>query len=452
MQTTLLLSLLILNFVHVLAFPSIAIEAAHHAARDTQPETKRCPFSNSQSGQKDKRLLGVIGSPGFDAASQRIDVSGSHAFVPPNFAAGEVRGPCPGLNALANHNYLPHNGWASLTQYVEATNRVFGMGIDLATFLSTYSLVIDGNPLGIPPGWSMGGPVPGLGGGLLSGLLGQPKGLTGSHNKQETDASPTHGDLYAFNGNNYDVQLPFFTALYDLQKTAAVPNYNLDVLFQHRQNRLDHSKATNPNFFYGPFTGILISAATHTFIYRFMANKSAEHPEGILDKETLKSFFGITGPEGNLVANSGQERIPENWYRRAIGDEYTIPFLSIDIIKLNLAVPDGVRLGGNTGTPNSFVGLNLGELTGGVYNAGNILQGNNAQCLAYQAAQQAAPDILKGSGLLADITRALGLLNKVLNPIISQLACPKLEKIDREQFNQFPGFRRSGGTSGGVKI
>ena len=37
-------------------------------------------------------------------------VSGSHKFIPPNFQAGDQRGPCPGLNALANHGYIGRNG------------------------------------------------------------------------------------------------------------------------------------------------------------------------------------------------------------------------------------------------------------------------------------------------------------------------------------------------------
>jgi len=32
----------------------------------------------------------------------------------PNYAAGDVRGACPGLNALANHGYMPRNGVASV--------------------------------------------------------------------------------------------------------------------------------------------------------------------------------------------------------------------------------------------------------------------------------------------------------------------------------------------------
>lgn len=71
------------------------------------------------------------------------------------------------------------------------------MGLDVATFLSTYGTVMDGNPLSIPPGWSIGGPPKntGLLGNLL-GLLSQPQGISGSHNKYETDSSPTRGDLY----------------------------------------------------------------------------------------------------------------------------------------------------------------------------------------------------------------------------------------------------------------
>jgi hypothetical protein len=65
------------------------------------------------------------------------------------------------------------------------------MGIDLATFLAVYGAVIDGDLTS----WSIGGPPPSD---LLSsvGLLSQPQGISGSHNKYENDASPTRGDLY----------------------------------------------------------------------------------------------------------------------------------------------------------------------------------------------------------------------------------------------------------------
>lgn len=70
-------------------------------------------------------------------------------------------------------------------------NVVFGMGVDLATFLAIYGAVFDGDLVS----WSIGGPPPG---GLLGdiGLLGKPQGISKSHNKYESDASPTRGDLY----------------------------------------------------------------------------------------------------------------------------------------------------------------------------------------------------------------------------------------------------------------
>lgn len=52
----------------------------------------------AQASHKEKRINGI--APGFNAEAQRIDVSGEHAFVPPG--SGDKRGPCPGLNALAN--------------------------------------------------------------------------------------------------------------------------------------------------------------------------------------------------------------------------------------------------------------------------------------------------------------------------------------------------------------
>jgi hypothetical protein len=93
-------------------------------------------------------------------------------------------GPCPGLNAMANHNYIPHNGVATITQFIQGTYEVFGMGADLAAFLSVYGAVEDGDLTS----WSIGGPpgILGLGG----------NGLIGSHNKYEADASPTRPDLY----------------------------------------------------------------------------------------------------------------------------------------------------------------------------------------------------------------------------------------------------------------
>ena len=41
-----------------------------------------------------------------------------------------------------------------------------------------------------------------------------------------------------------------------------------------------------------------------------LANHSSEYPDGYLDKETFKSFFGITGESGAFNYQPGYERIP----------------------------------------------------------------------------------------------------------------------------------------------
>ena len=71
-----------------------------------------------------------------------------------------------------------------------------------------------------------------------------------------------------YNGDVSTLRVPKFQNLYDLQKDAAVPNYDLDVIIQHRKYTFDNSLDTNPYFFYAPFSGIAVANAAHTFIRR----------------------------------------------------------------------------------------------------------------------------------------------------------------------------------------
>lgn len=76
--------------------------------------------------------------------------------------------------------------------YPTNTMTVFGMGVDLATFLTVYSTIMAGDLAtvsigGVPPSSALLG---------IGGLLGQPQGLGNSHNRFESDVSPTRADLY----------------------------------------------------------------------------------------------------------------------------------------------------------------------------------------------------------------------------------------------------------------
>ena len=256
-------------------------------------------------------------------------------------------------------------------------------GVDLAGFLAVLGAALDGDLIS---SWSIGGPNPAVIG----------NGLIGSHNKYESDASPMRPDLFEY-GNNYEVRLEQFQAFYDMQKDVsnADSNYNLELLQEFRSQRFDQSIQNNPYFFNGPFSGVAVQPAAYTFIYRFMGNKSAEHPEGQLTKEVLKSFFGVTeNSDGSLSGGEGQERIPDNWYKRAVGAEYTIPFFILDLLQEAGVYPKFLDIGGNTGTTNTFTGVDVTNLTGGVYNTQSLLQGNNLFCFAYQFAQQGQVDLV----------------------------------------------------------
>ena len=78
----------------------------------------------------------------FDADLQYVSNTGDHAYVPPG--PGDQRGPCPGmdsantseldcwltlmtlgLNAMANHGYLPHSGVATIPVSQSQHNMIY---------------------------------------------------------------------------------------------------------------------------------------------------------------------------------------------------------------------------------------------------------------------------------------------------------------------------------------
>lgn len=292
----------------------------------------------------------------------------------------------------------------------------------MAAFLAAFGAVIDGSGLA----WSIGGtPTP-----AQAGLLPGGNGISGSHNKYESDASPTRPDLYE-EGNNYMTKANQFQQLIDISPGGEV---TLDSLTAFRSQRFDTQIANNPYFFNGPFTGVLVQPAAYTFIYRFMANHSEENPAGYLSYDVIKDWFGITGESGSFVANQGQERIPKNWYKRAIEYPYDTPYFLADLTAAAALHPKFLNIGGNTGTTNSFTGVDVTDLTGGVYNAQTLAEGNNFACFVYQFAAQVKPDVA-----LAVLNR----LTSLVGDLVGDLACPQLEGFDEDLLMQFPGYSRS---------
>lgn len=307
------------------------------------------------------------------------------------------------------------------------------MGLDLGAFLAVYGSIADGDGTS----WSIGGPTPDVG--ALTGLLGLgvPQGISNSHNKYESDVSPVRGDLYEY-GNDYLNQMSQFEALY--AKGAADDSYDIALLTEFRAERFNQSLYNNPYFFNAPFSGVIVQPAAYTFIFRFMANKSEEYPEGYLNGEVLKSFYSVTGEPGSFVYTPGYERIPDNWYTRNVADPYSIPYFAVDLNEAAMEYPQFLDIGGNLGEVDTFTGIDITNLTGGIYNLETLTEGNNLACFGFEIAVQFLPDLIEG--LLTD-TYAMGILGELLTNATYGLDCPQLDTIDTSQFAQFPGYADS---------
>lgn len=67
-------------------------------------------------------------------------------WAPPG--PGDVRGPCPALNTMANHGILPHNGKGlTVSMMMNAMHETFNIGLDVRTILAIGGLFASPNPL-----------------------------------------------------------------------------------------------------------------------------------------------------------------------------------------------------------------------------------------------------------------------------------------------------------------
>lgn len=171
----------------------------------------------------------------------------------------------------------------------------------------------------------------------------------------------------------------------------------------------------------------------------------------------------MSGPENKLVYSPGNERIPEGWFTRPAADPYTALSLFMDIQAISQKHPELVAFGGNTGTVNSFTGVNAADLTvssptfpaarqsltpppvqGGAYNSETLLQGNNLGCFLYQSVAAAAPDLIRQGGVIADVVGAVAKINSAVAQVTSGLGCPQLSKYDYNpsQLSKYPGYTK----------
>jgi hypothetical protein len=359
----------------------------------------------------------------FDPEKQLVNTSGEHEWRAPG--PGDIRGPCAGLNAAANHGYLQRNGIVDAGSINTGLWEAFGLDKTATIFLETATAIFNGDP--ISGKWSIGyhsdktSSLPPL----IGDLLGNETGICAyGHLRSEGDASITRGDWLAPEMNSNCASYPvFMQELFDLANQRTGGNITPRVLAEHSSNRKKHSIATNPFYFSPPYAGIAFTFGAHMFAYHLLANHSAEEPRGFLTQDVFMDFFSYKrGDDGKLNYKYGYERIPDNWYKRHPLDPWTLADILTSTAQQCLAYPGNCQVGGNTGTVNSFQGFDLGDITGGLINTSQDLEDPaKLGCFLAQAIQADTPSslskLLGGAALNKALAAASSSLSSAFEPL-----------------------------------
>ncbi|KAF9484105.1 Cloroperoxidase [Pholiota conissans] len=194
----------------------------------------------------------------------------------------DIRGPCPGLNTLASHGWLPRNGIASPSQIITAVQEGFNMGNDLALIVTYVAHLLDGNLVtdllsigGKTPKTGPNPPAPAIVGGL------------DTHGVFEGDTSMTRSD--AFFGDNHSFNETLFDQFVDFSNKFGGGFYNLTVAQELRFQRIQQSIATNPQFSF-TFPRYFTAFAESVFPLTFFTDGRHESPLQ-LDMTVARGFF-----------------------------------------------------------------------------------------------------------------------------------------------------------------
>lgn len=345
----------------------------------------------------------INGQPGNGKGGYQVPAPGdtAHEFLAPG--PNDIRGPCPGLNAAANHNFLAHDGVTTFNELVDAQQNLYNVGYDLSLLLAVLGLTLTDGDI-VTEKLSIGcdatartsvSPV----------LTGSQPGLDG-HNKFEADTSLTRDDYFLGDGDNFS----FNATLFAMMTETTGANYNRDGLAKYRYQRYQQSLEDNPNFYFGPLSLLLFGASS--FLYELMPSG----PDYLPDGPTISSFFGATNNSDGTYNFNNQEKIPENWYNRVT--PYSNTDVTAEILYQYLEYP--VLFGGATGN-GGFDTLNFGgSIENGVIVAPDT---NTVLCLLYQLATQSVPSSI--NSIITPVVNAVDFAASKLSPYFDNLGCPQ---------------------------
>ncbi|KAB5585891.1 hypothetical protein GE09DRAFT_944315 [Coniochaeta sp. 2T2.1] len=427
-----------------LAFPWMTPEGLEALMNhpDAQPAIKRklAEYEAATSGKVEARQLGTGLVPGlvsllggtlqavYDNVVGLIPtndaVKGLKKFPEPDYPfkapnPTDQRGPCPGLNTLANHGYIPRNGIATVGQLNAGTARLFNTSVDLSNLLSVGAVVEGGDILSQKV--SIGGPDSRVGilNGALNSIFGTPTGISGHGKFNEGDASATRLDFYLNHGDDLTFIPDLFKQMHQQALAKGDGTYSVEAIKEHFKSRYAASRAQNSQFYFNlPSAAVVMGA--YYFIPAFFSNGTLG-AGGVANEASITSFYGAQPKntsatawmDTNLEYAHIPERIPQQgWYRRAT--PLTIPEAAGGILDVYLYAKPAI---GGAGADQNWV---LGPLD--VPNNPQALS-----CFLYNAVYANFPsELFDALGVLASV---VNFVSGALVPGYKALGC----KVDFPQ-------------------
>ncbi|KAK4182777.1 putative aromatic peroxygenase [Podospora australis] len=354
---------------------------------------KDFPYNHAKNGLPGKGKGGYqVPAPGDD----------EHRFMPPT--ERDIRGPCPGLNALANHNFIARDGITDYGELLDALQNVYNVGYDLANFLAFYAIYVAGLGDPVTKKLSIGCDATERTS-WAPKVTGSEPGLVG-HSKMEIDASLTRNDFFPAGGDNFS----FNTTLWKqfVQSTGGL--FDAEGISKYRKERWDQCQAENPQFYF-PILGLFQYGAA-SFLYELWPNGNEGYVPNLHNTAT---FFGaLPLPNGEWA--SVPERIPHNWVNREV--PYFLLDIAAQITKMYALNPVG--FGGNAG--GEFIGISSPPyIHDGAL--GHNTTSADVKCLLYQILSRPIPSTL--NGIVTPVVEGLSdLLTKTFGKDFDNLGCP----------------------------
>jgi len=181
-------------------------------------------------------------------------------WAPPG--PGDARSPCPALNTLANHGFLPRDGYnITRTKLLYALQNVYNLSSVLANILTFAGILQDGHDSMVS----------------LAELR--------THNTIEHDASMTRLDFYF--GDNYDLNQGLYAGLLSASADGVVLTSDDFAAYQSR--RRNDSLHNNPTFTNGAKQKLILLGEPQLFMAVFGQTDGSSYNVSL---ENVKSVFG----------------------------------------------------------------------------------------------------------------------------------------------------------------